>query len=615
MASIDDIFKRPSVPNKRKFDDPSSLDPTQAYKSARLSSADDAKHAFVTEDAESDEEAGPSLPPDLDDDNAGDEDEEGRFFGGGLDENAKEAMDYLDTLDAEHTYVEEKFDASWLRRIALSFEKKVSKNAELRAKFEDNPEKFMASEADLDSEIKALSILSEHPELYAEFAKVGSAATLVGLLAHENTDIAIGAIEIISELTDEDVEVEQEQWDELVSAMLEADLLSLLGSNFSRFDESIEADQSGVYRSLQVIENLASQPANSDLIGKEPTIFTWLLDRIQKKETSTTQNKLYASEILSILTQSSTSNRDIVTAKNGVETLLTSLSPYRFRDPQKDTEEEEYMENLFNTLTCLVDSNSGKTKFVEAEGAVLCIYMVKDGKLSKPRALNVLDHACSFAEPSPPSAETTQNGTTESRPTPSFTDAPETPAAHVCMQTIDLARGLKPLFTTFMKTPNAPASPATEHVLGIFTAMFRSLPANSVPRLRLLAKFCEREYSKITRLVSLRRDYASRVAAFNERLEAQKKGLSKEEKEELEMRNVSARLEEGLYCLERVDVVLAWLVAEDDGAKKAIVRELGQRDEGLGDVRSTLRGMLDGVLEVERGEREVLETLVGFLGE
>ena len=78
----------------------------------------------------------------------------------------------------------------------------------------------MGSEADLDSDIKALSILSEHPELYAEFAQLGCVASLVSLLAHENTDIAIDAIEIISELTDEDVEGEQKQWDTLVDAMV-----------------------------------------------------------------------------------------------------------------------------------------------------------------------------------------------------------------------------------------------------------------------------------------------------------------------------------------------------------------------------------------------------------
>ena len=63
----------------------------------------------------------------------------------------------------------------------------------------------MGSEADLDADIKSLSVLSEHPELYEEFAKLGCVASLVSLLAHENTDIAIDAIQTLSELTDEDV--------------------------------------------------------------------------------------------------------------------------------------------------------------------------------------------------------------------------------------------------------------------------------------------------------------------------------------------------------------------------------------------------------------------------
>ena len=35
----------------------------------------------------------------------------------------------------------EKFDLPWLRKLALNFEKRISKNAELRAKFEDTPQK------------------------------------------------------------------------------------------------------------------------------------------------------------------------------------------------------------------------------------------------------------------------------------------------------------------------------------------------------------------------------------------------------------------------------------------------------------------------------------------
>ncbi len=86
----------------------------------------------------------------------------------------------------------------------------------------------MSSEADLDADVKALSILSEHPELYEEFAKLGCVASLVSLLSHENTDIAIDAIEIIKELTDEDVEAEQAQWDAMVDALVRIQSFSLI---------------------------------------------------------------------------------------------------------------------------------------------------------------------------------------------------------------------------------------------------------------------------------------------------------------------------------------------------------------------------------------------------
>ena len=613
MTSIDDIFNRPIASTKRKFENPSELDPTQAYKSVKLNSSSDVKrssHASVVDEYDEEDEAGPSLPPDMDE-GPGDDDE-GRFFGGGLDEDAKDAMDYLDDQDGVEAILDEKYDGAWLRKLSLTFEKKMTKNAALRAKHENDPSKFMASEADLDESIKGFSILAEHTELYEEFAKSNSAASLVALLAHDNTDIAIGAIEIISELTDEDVVAEQEQWDTLVAAFLEADLLSLLISNFSRFDEKEDTDRSGVYHSLSVIENLLSQPTNTDLIGKESTLLTWLLNRIQQPEKVTSQNKQYASEILSILTQSSTPNRRRVIDANGVEILLTNLAPYRRIDPQKESEEEEYMENLFGCLTCLADESEGKAKFLEAEGVELCLLMVRDAKTSKSRALKVLDHACGYAEPLP-SEDTKTNGHANSKDKgKKAVESGSNHAAAVCEKFVD-ARGLKPLFSTFMKTKKHDPE-TTEHILGIFASLLRSLLGNSDQRFRVLAKFLEKDFEKITKLVTLRREYASRVAAFDAKLEDRKRGLTKEEREELELENIPTRLDEGLYCLERIDVILAWLIAEDDGAKKAIVKALADRDESLADIKKTLQSQLDGVLAVEPAEREMLEDLIGFLG-
>ncbi|KAL6153107.1 hypothetical protein ACJBU6_08273 [Exserohilum turcicum] len=613
MTSIDELFKSANGSAKRKFENPNEADPTQSYKSAKLNGNGDVKgtaQASVV-DEDDDEEAGPSLPPDFDD-GPGDDDE-GRFFGDGLDENARDAMEYIDAQDGDEAIQEEKYDIPWVRKLALNFEKKVNKNASLRAKYEDDPTKFMDSEADLDEGIKALSILSEHPELYEEFAKSTAASKLVELLAHENTDIAIAAIEMISELTDEDVGGEQEQWDALVVAFMEADLLSLLISNFSRFDETDEADASGVYNSLKVLENLLSQPANTDIIGRETTLLKWLLDRIQKPEKSTSQNKQYASEILSILTQSSRPNRNHVAEANGVETFLTNLAPYRRDDPEKDSNEEEYMENLFNCLCSVTEEPLGKAKFLEAEGVELCLLFVRDGKTSKSRALKVLDHACGYAEETTDSSQQASDSgkgkaaASQDQEAPLFSNS----AMVVCDKVVE-ARGLKPLFSTFIKSKKSDPQ-QTEHILGIFASLLRSLPGNSDSRFRLLAKFLEKDYEKITKLVALRRDYVARLAAFDARSKERKKGLSKDELEAWEMENITERLSEGLYCLERVDAILAWLVAEDEGAKKAIIERLKERDEGLGDVKATLQAQLDGVLAVERAEREMLETLVGFL--
>lgn len=49
---------------------------------------------------------------------------------------------------------------------------------------------------------------------YPELVRSESVARLVGLLSHENADIAIDAIEVIHELTDEDNEADEEEEEE-----------------------------------------------------------------------------------------------------------------------------------------------------------------------------------------------------------------------------------------------------------------------------------------------------------------------------------------------------------------------------------------------------------------
>ncbi|KAI1761946.1 DUF1716-domain-containing protein [Hypoxylon sp. FL1150] len=596
MTSIDELFKASGVGNKRKLEP--LKDPNEIYKSARLSTnGQSSRHARVEDEAadENDVEAGPAPPPD--DENDGDygpdlppddDDEEGgRFFGGGITAQEKDALDYVDDPDPTANAQPDKFDGAWLRRTALNFEKRISKNAELRAKFEDQPQKFIASEADLDADIKALSILSEHPELYPEFAKLGCVASLVGLLAHENTDIAIDAIEIINELTDEDVAADDDQWNALVDALLEADLLGLLVSNFERLDEEQEEDRSGVYYSLSIVENLCSgRTATAEQVAENDNLLKWLLRRIQIKENPVGQNKQYAAEVLAILVQTSSKNRRKLASLDAVDIMLQLVASYRKRDPEKGGEEEEYMENLFEALTCLADEPEIKAKFVAAEGVELCLIMLKEGKLSKPAALRLLDHAVGGPG---------QSGT------------------EVCQRIVE-AGGLKNIFTLFMKKQND--SQTTEHLIGMFGAMLRLLPADSAERIRTLAKFVEKDYEKTEKLVKLRREYAARVGTVDNAIRKEQSGMDAKEKEEMAGEWLSRRLDAGLFCLQTLDVVLAWLVAEDGGARKTIKKLLADRDETLSVIKDSIREQIEGIDTDDtdgKDTRDMLSTLVEFL--
>ncbi|KAI5784163.1 Catenin-beta-like protein [Pyronema domesticum] len=539
MTDLDALFKKPALPgasaSSRKRKLAPGADALAAYKSARL---EESTSREPTVEDEEDDSAPPNLPSDFFD--APEEDAEGgRFFGGGVTDKQAEIFDYME--EAEKEVKQEKIDTSWLRKKAIGFEKLINKNAEQRGKWEDEPHKFMQSEEDLDTEIKTFSILSEHPELFEEFRKLGSLGSLVKLLAHENTDIAVDVVEVISELTDDEVEAEQDQWNALVDGMVEEDLLDMLVQNLDRLNDGSESDRSGVYHTLSVFENLASQPTLAETMVKETKIMEWLLKRIQVRESPLSQNKQYAAEILAILLQSSKANRIKFIELDGVDICLQLLAPYRKRDPVKGGDEEEFVENVFDSIMCVVDEPEGKQKFVEAEGVQLALIMLREGKMSKPRALRVLDHAISSVQD-----------------------------VSVAIKVVEEA-GLKTLFGMFMKKQE-PRN--IEHLLGIFTYLLRLLPQGSAPRIRTLAKFVENDYAKIIRVLEIRKGYSTKLGKVEAEIEDQRKGLDQDEIEEMAEEWLSKRLDAGLFAIQMTDLILAWLCTEDQGAKKKIAASL-----------------------------------------
>lgn len=110
-------------------------------------------------------------------------------------------LKYVESEEAEG----DALDEQGLKKLLLVFEKKNLKNQELRIKYSDNPVKFMDSEVDLHSVIIELKAVATVPDLYPVLVELNGIPSLLELLNHPNTDIAVAIIDLLQELTDVDI--------------------------------------------------------------------------------------------------------------------------------------------------------------------------------------------------------------------------------------------------------------------------------------------------------------------------------------------------------------------------------------------------------------------------
>lgn len=71
--------------------------------------------------------------------------------------------------------------------------------------------RFMESEIELNDAVQELHVIATQSDLYHVLVNMNGISLLMGLLAHENTDISIAVISLIQELTDVDTLTESEQ--------------------------------------------------------------------------------------------------------------------------------------------------------------------------------------------------------------------------------------------------------------------------------------------------------------------------------------------------------------------------------------------------------------------
>ncbi|GLU10598.1 hypothetical protein SLE2022_273910 [Rubroshorea leprosula] len=479
-------------------------------------------------------------------------------------------------------------DIRTLKKLVLSFERRLKENIEARLKYPTQPERFADSEIDLHDELQKLKILAGAPELYPDLVNLNAIPSILNLLSHENTDIAIDVVQLLQDLTDEDVlDDNDEPARILVDSLIENNVLELLVQNLQRLSETDPDEMAAVYTTLATIENLIEvKPAVAELVCERTKLLRWLLGKIKVREFD--GNKQYASEILAILLQNSTANQKRLGQMNGVDVVLQAVAMYKSKDP-KSADEEEMLENLFDCLCCLLMPLENKERFVKAEGVELMIIIMKQKKSAYGSAIRALDFAMTKYPPA-------------------------------CERFVDVL-GLKTAFAAFMgKIPNKKnkkeryQEELEERLVSLIASLFGGILRGS-RRDRLLSKFVENECEKIDRLMELYMRYSDRVKSETQRMDQ----LELDDLEMDEEERYNRKLESGLYTLQLIAVVLGHLWCSEQAQMRArIDLLLKQQKLSRKDVKDILQeyhdniGDLDGPEEKERAQGRIQKFILAL---
>ena len=473
--------------------------------------------------------------------------------------------------EAEGAADDTTLDEAKLKRMLTNFEKRILKNQELRIKFPDDPAKFMQSEVELHDSIQEMRAVATVPELYPVLVDQQFISTLLGLLSHENTDIAVAAIDLLQELTDTDTLNESEEGSEsLVQALCAQQISALLVSNLERLtDASSREETDGVHNALAIIENLVEFRPEVCKDAAEAGLLNWLIAKKLKVKVPFDANKLYASEILSILLQDEPANRKMFAeltvggaAGGAMDSLLQQLAYYKRHNPNSP-EELEMMENIFDSLCSLLLYTPNRELFLKAEGLQLMNLMLREKKVSRNGALKVLNHALVGLE-----------------------------GRDNCAKFIDVL-GLRTIFPLFMKTPKKQKRQGVtvdeheEHVVSIIGSLLKNCRGSQ--RQRLVAKFTESDHEKVERLMELHFKFYDKVSITEERLRS---GGDNDEEDLTEDEMYIKRLAGGLYVLQLVDYIIVDICGSGPATiKERVLQILNQRKSSIKTIRNVVREM------------------------
>ncbi len=442
--------------------------------------------------------------------------------------------------------------------------------------------RFLDSEESLDRIIKSFSALAEHTQLYPIFISSGAIETLISLMKHKNSDIAHITLRVITELLDEDIQVEDENRDLLIKALDKNDFINVLILHLTRLNEEktkFDTKSEEFELILTTCELLATIDIMSSKLILNPVFTNFLLLNIQEfysleDISQLTHLMTFCAELLFVILQENTDSLNIIVTKtNAIDIILGIIARYRECEPSSKRNDKDFVENCIDSLCVLLGCDEGKVQIVKNEGIELLSILLHTGThWGKKQAIKILYHTLSGVHP------------TLVKISESFVEF----------------GGLKPFFSLLSKEFKKYDS-STDHALlveqmvSIMFNFLRVLPLESENRIRILGKFLEKKNDKAMILVKLQQKISSKISKVEEGIAKKKNDLEVSDEvvdiPEFEMEWFIELVEAGLSTLQQLDVILCWLgieerqlhqlIFKDETSKQSITKVLVQYKDSL----------------------------------
>lgn len=521
----------------------------------------------------------------------------------------------------------EDIDVHTAKRLLLVLERRINKNQEMRVKHEHNPSMFLESELELDAAIKDLAKLAVLPALFPLLVSLGTATSLTGLLTHENTDISVDAINIIYEfIVGKSLDEAGEAGADFLGQLRALRLCELLVHNLGRLShmdpgqgdliEATEVESRGVHLTLGIIEHLID--VAPDIVGDlvRTPIVEWLLRRMSASMFDA--NKLFASEVLSILFHVSPDAQATVASMetiDGMETLLQCINFYRKRLPA-DAVEAECLENTFSCVCAALLQDGNRRRFREHEGMDLVAKVLKHKGYAFSAALRVLNQVVTV-DPESLLRFIEIGGLKRLFPAfmgkirrPVLPDPQTTAAA-------DAAAAAKAAGSQRFRRVAQAGSEDLDCVVSVIAAMLLEL--KDIPLKRVIGKFVESNFEKCARLTGLHMHYLSTVVRaeqdhLNTRVLAGSNSDNGDD-DELDDEILSERrVAAGLYTLQSIDICIARLVSCSKSLRSTICTQLAQQPTGVGSVVQVLDELQESMeASTSSGRVAMIQHLVEYM--